>query len=136
MDVPPRKTVIRARKLRREMTLPEVLLWNALRAASDGFRFRRQHPVGPYVLDFFCPSVRLAVEVDGAAHDMGDNPARDEQRDAWLERQGIRTLRIPAREVLADVEVAMTFVRSACAVPFPSTIAFGDGPPPRSGEDF
>jgi very-short-patch-repair endonuclease len=136
MEVPPRKTVIRARKLRRQMTLPEVLLWKVQRAAPDGFKFRRQHPVGPYVVDFYCPSVRLAVEVDGAAHDMGDNPARDENRDAWLEKQGIRSLRIPAREVLADVEAAMMFVLSGCTAPFPSTTTFGGGPPPRSGEDF
>jgi very-short-patch-repair endonuclease len=119
MDVPPRKTVIRARKLRRQMTLPEVLLWKALRAAPEGLKFRRQHPVGPYVLDFFCTSVRLCVEVDGAAHDMGENPARDEQRDAWLERQGIRTLRISAREVLADVEAAMSFILSDCSAHSP-----------------
>jgi len=119
MDVPPRKTVIRARVLRRQMTLPEALLWKALRAAADGFKFRRQHPVGPYVLDFFCVSARLAVEVDGAAHDMGDNPERDEQRDAWLQSRGIRTLRIPAREVPADVEAAMTFILSDCAAHSP-----------------
>jgi very-short-patch-repair endonuclease len=119
MDMPLRKTVIRARMLRREMTLPEVLLWKALRSAPDGFKFRHQHPVGPYVLDFYCSSVRLAVEVDGGAHDMGGNPVRDEQRDAWLERQGIRTLRIPAREVLADVEAAMRFVLSACSAHSP-----------------
>ncbi|HTT85199.1 MAG TPA: endonuclease domain-containing protein [Rhizomicrobium sp.] len=51
------------------MTLPEVLLWNALRGGQlQNLRFRRQHPVGPYILDFYCPSARLAVEVDGAVH--------------------------------------------------------------------
>lgn len=133
MKAPPRRTVVRARTLRREMTLTEVLLWKALRT-QNRFKFRRQHPIGPYVLDFFCASSRLAVEVDGAAHDMGDNPGRDERRDAWLTDQGVRVLRIPAREILKDPEAAMTFVLSACAEPFPST-GFA-GPPPRAGEDF
>nr|WP_324255282.1 DUF559 domain-containing protein [Sphingomonas sp. PL-96] len=57
-----------ARKFRREMSLPEVLLWRELRARPAGLRFRRQHPAGPYVLDFFCSAQRLAVEVDGDAH--------------------------------------------------------------------
>ena len=128
----PRKTVIRARRLRREMTLPEVLLWQQLRAQRR-FKFRRQHPIGPYVLDFFCMSVMIAVEVDGAAHDMGDNPARDARRDEWLAKREIRVLRIPATEVLADLEATTAFVMSACAAAFPST-GFA-GPPPRSGED-
>ena len=131
--VPPRKTVIRARRLRREMTLPEVLLWQRLRA-QHRFKFRRQHPIGPYVLDFFCTSAMMAVEVDGAAHVMGGNPRRDVRRDEWLARQEIRVLRIPARDVLADVEATTAFVLSACAAASPST-GFA-GPPPRSGEDF
>ena len=134
MDVPLRKTVVRARKLRRRMTLPEVLLWKVLRADCGGFKFRRQHPIGPYVLDFFCASTRLAIEVDGAAHDMGRNPERDARRDAWLLGQGVRVLRIPASEVLKDVEAAKSFILSSCTEPLPST-GFA-GPPPRSGEDF
>jgi very-short-patch-repair endonuclease len=133
MRSPPRRTVIRARALRRQMTLPEVLLWKVLRTQKR-FKFRHQHPIGPYVLDFFCMSSRLAVEVDGAAHDMGTNPERDKRRDAWLADQGVRVLRIPAREVLKDLETAMTFILSACTAPLPSTGSAG--PPPRSGEDL
>ena len=93
----PEQTFARARRLRREMTLPEVLLWRHLRRkAVDGLRFRRQHPIGNCVLDFFLPSARLAIEVDGLAHAMGDNPARDARRDAWLASRGVRVLRIPA----------------------------------------
>jgi Protein of unknown function (DUF559) len=61
----PNKAFSRARKLRREMTLPEIVLWQALgKGRLAGLRFRRQNPIGPYILDFYCPSARLAVEVD------------------------------------------------------------------------
>lgn len=99
----PAETVSRARHLRREMTLPEVLLWRELRRkAVEGLRFRRQHPIDRCVVDFYCPSARLAIEVDGFAHAMGDNPARDIRRDAWLASRGIRVLRIPAADILDE----------------------------------
>jgi len=97
----PTLTFKRARSLREQMTLPEVLLWNALRRHGvAGLRFRRQHPVGPYILDFFCPSARLAVEVEGAAHDALDQALRDERRVKWLAGRRIRVLRVPAADIL------------------------------------
>ncbi len=97
----PAETFARARRLRREMTLPEVLLWRDLRRAGvEGVRFRRQHPIGPYVLDFYAAAARLAVEVDGAAHDLAGRVARDGVRDAWLREQGISVLRFNAGDVL------------------------------------
>ena len=101
----PEQTIARARRLRREMTPPEARLWRALRRrAADGLRFRRQHPIGPYVLDFYCDGAKLAVEVDGFAHLTADHPQRDERRDAWLMARGVRTLRIDAREVRDELE--------------------------------
>jgi very-short-patch-repair endonuclease len=76
--------VARARKLRKEMTLPEVLLWRLLRGQPQGVKFRRQHPSSRIGMDFYCLDARLVIEVDGIAHDMGDNPERDLNRDAWL----------------------------------------------------
>jgi very-short-patch-repair endonuclease len=90
----------KARRLRREMTLPERLLWRELRGKPDGIKFRRQHPVGRYVLDFYCASATLGIEVDGIVHDMGDQPQQDLQRDAVLREQGIDVVRIAARDVL------------------------------------
>src|SRR5581483_12302097 len=99
----PRVTKDRAKGLRRTLSLPEVLLWKALKGgAIDRLQFRKQHPIGPYVLDFYCHAVKLAVEVDGASHGFGDRPGRDGQRDAWLAERGIRTLRLPASLVLRD----------------------------------
>src|SRR5215216_260381 len=98
----PLLTFKRARALRRAMTLPEVVLWQALRGGVGGLRFRRQHPIGPYVLDFYCPAIRLAVEVDGAVHDIPNQAAHDLRRDAWLAAQGIQVLRFLAADVLSE----------------------------------
>src|SRR5687768_1840275 len=104
MCVTKRPIVARAKQLRRQLTLAEGLLWQFLRTRPGGFKFRRQHPIGPYVLDFFCREAGLAIEVDGAAHGMGDNPERDARRDERLEAEGIRTLRIGASDVLGEME--------------------------------
>jgi very-short-patch-repair endonuclease len=104
----PRLTKDRAKALRRTMSLPEVLPWKALKGgAIDRLRFRKQHPLGPYILDFYCDAAKLAVEVDGASHGTGDRPVRDERRDAWLAAQGIATLRLPASLILRDVDAAV-----------------------------
>ena len=107
-------TLQRARKLRKEMSLPEVLLWRELRAGPDGFKFRKQHPSGPYVADFFCHRARLIVEVDGEAHNRGNRPERDAGRDAWFRTRGMDVMRIPARDVLRNLEgVVMAIVERA-----------------------
>lgn len=98
----PRRTVRRAKALRRELTPPEVRLWEALRTKRGNLRFRRQHPAGPYVLDFFCARANMAVEIDGFAHDTADRPRRDERRDVWLADRRIDTLGVPASDVLRD----------------------------------
>jgi very-short-patch-repair endonuclease len=107
-------TVWRARKLRRQLSLPEGLLWRELRAKPGGFKFRRQHPIGPYALDFFCHQAALAIEVDGIAHEMGDNPRRDERRDRWLAEHGVMTLRVTAADVLGDMEAVVRLVVHLC----------------------
>ena len=103
-----------ARRLRREMSLPEVLLWRELRGASSGLRFRKQHPIPPYYADFYCAAARLVIEIDGIAHDMGDRPERDAERNRFLDERGYKVLRIPASEVLANPGcIAENIVRAA-----------------------
>ena len=106
------RNVTAARQQRRALSLPEALLWERLRGSPGGVKFRRQHPVGAYVLDFYCAKAKLGIEIDGIAHDMGDRPVRDMQREAWLALQGITVVRIPATEVLKSPdEVAEMLVR-------------------------
>jgi len=89
-----------ARQLRQQMSLPETLLRNLLRKAPDGVIFRRQHPVGPYVVDFYCAKAKVCIEIDGIVHEMGARPERDEQRDIALLALGLEVIRIPASDVL------------------------------------
>ncbi len=120
----PARSVHRAKKLRRELTLPEAMLWRLL--GQSPHKFRKQHPAGPYVLDFFCARANLAVEIDGIAHDMGDNPMRDERRDQWLRANRIDTLRIAARDVLdSPASVAQSIVDTVES----RLVAFGKAPP-------
>ncbi len=69
-----------------------------------GPKFRRQHTVGPYTLDFYCPEARLAVELDGGQHYEGPQREKDVARDAWLENAGIRVLRYSDRDMLLEAE--------------------------------
>ncbi|HPF24479.1 MAG TPA: endonuclease domain-containing protein [Hyphomonas sp.] len=85
----------RARRLRREASATEYRVWLLLSRSQMGVTFRRQHPVGPYFLDYYCPELKLAVEIDGDLHDV----ARDARRDVFLSGKGIRVLRIPASHV-------------------------------------
>ena len=77
------------------MSLPEVLLWKELKGRKVGLHFRRQHPLGPYVLDFYCDEAKLAVEVDGSSHGTDNRPDRDDRRDGWLAGKGIRSSASP-----------------------------------------
>ena len=117
----PKKTVERARDLRGRMSLPEVLLWGALRGRRLGdIRFRRQHPVGPFILDFYCEAARLAVEIDGAGHDHPDQARHDARRTEWLALRGITVMRVSARAVLDNREGVLTAIHDRILNPPPS----------------
>lgn len=109
-----KRTVAIARQLRRNMSPPEHRLWAVLRARPEGLKFRKQHPIGRIVLDFYCPSAKLAIEVDGDVHDMGDNPVRDAVRDRWLGMRGLRVMRFLASDVMKDVEPVLKSILGAC----------------------
>jgi very-short-patch-repair endonuclease len=101
-----RRTLIttRARAMRKAMTEPEAMLWSRLRGRNpDKPTFRRQHPFGSIILDFYCPAARLAVEVDGATHWDDDAQAKDAARDRWPMSQGVRVYRIPAGRIYRDL---------------------------------
>ena len=93
------------------MTPPERRLWAALRGnAVDGFHFRRQQVIAGYVVDFYCDTAKLAIELDGGAHQ--DREKYDQVRDEAISRLGVRVLRI-SNEAMLDVEVATEFIREA-----------------------
>ena len=129
----PLRTRLTAQRLRRELTLPEILLWLCLKGRRlNGLHFRKQHPVGPYILDFYCAEHRLAVEVDGELHALDDRPARDAIRDRWFAERGIATLRITARDVLASPDgAAGRILEYLGAGPLRPS-----GPPPPEGEEL
>ena len=131
------KQVKRARKLRRQMSLPEVLLWKVLQTRPGGFKFRKQFPFENITADFACLERRLIIEVDGEHHSYGDRPRKDDARDAMLKRAGFRVLRLPAKDVLKNMDGAITWILAHCRELGPlHHAAPRHGPPPRSGEEF
>jgi len=83
-----------------------------LRYQQLGYKFRRQYPAGPYVLDFYCPQIRLCVELDGDVH--ADRLAKDATRDAWLASQGIHTIRVTTAQLYEQPERVVEFIHLAC----------------------
>ena len=131
----PPSTVEKARQLRRQMSWPEVILWRRLRLRPAGFKFRRQHPAGPYVLDFFCSEAMLAIEVDGMAHEFERRAESDAARNSWLSARGIETLRISAGDVTRDPDEIVESILAICADRANPLHQPPAGPPPRSGEE-
>ena len=108
-----------ARRMRREPTFNERLLWNLLRNRRlADLKFRRQVPIGPYVADFLCYAHRLIIEADGPQHD----PPADAVRDAWLRDQQFRILRFPNSRITLYPELVLDEIRAAAGIqPYPSS---------------
>jgi very-short-patch-repair endonuclease len=99
-----------ARRLRRDMPVPERVLWKHLRDRRlAGYKFRRQHPIGPFIADFYCADAKLVVEVDSSYHD--GRKQEDQRRTAWLESQGVAVVRASASEISHDVFAVMEWIR-------------------------
>src|SRR5260370_6361389 len=95
-------TTARSRRLRTSMTGTELRIWIRLRGRKlDGWKFRRQQPIGPYYIDFYCPAAKLVVEIDGPRHD-DEQSAYDLRRQAWLEAEGYKVIRFPVHDVDAE----------------------------------
>jgi len=123
-----------ARALRREATPAERLLWEQLRTQRfEGLKFRRQHAVGTYVLDFFCAEPGVAIEIDGSAHETPEQRDRDAERTASLVERRIRVLRFRNEQVFNDMASVLAAIYDACArppawpPPQPSPNALGEG---------
>ena len=96
----------RARELRRGMPPAQRRMWQLLRDRRfAGYKFRREHPLGPYVLDFYCPEARVSIEVDGRQHGFPEEQRRDQKKEAYLLGEGIMTRRFWNRQVTREPEV-------------------------------
>ena len=100
-----------ARHLRRNSTDPERVIWKHLRNRQlDGHKFRRQQPVGSYIVDFVCMEKRLVIEVDGGQH---NESASDVERDKWIESEGFRVIRFWNTQVLGETEAVLSVIIEA-----------------------
>ena len=113
------------------MTRAEALLWSYLRRRGlNGAKFRRQHPIGPYIADFACVSAKLVVEVDGYTHWSADELAHDAKRTKFIESEGWRVLRVTNADVYNDLDGVWRAI--AALIPPP---AAPRRPPPHAGEE-
>jgi len=102
----------RAKELRNHVTHAEMVLWDYLRGNQFGYKFRRQHPVGNFIVDFYCHKLKLAIEVDGSVHNNEDVIEYDEERQKILESEGIKVIRFTNDDVLKNTENVMKKINS------------------------
>jgi 5-methyltetrahydrofolate--homocysteine methyltransferase len=110
------------RLLRNCPSYAERVLWFALRKRQfRGWKFRRQQSIGAYIVDFWCPEARLAIEVDGGTYDVPEAAERDQQRQDWIERQGIKFFRCRNEDVVADLNGVLERLGAILSTPSPSS---------------
>lgn len=104
----PKKTLEQRRRLRRKMTEAEELFWSRVRNKQlDGLRVKRQYGLGPYILDFYIPKYKLAIELDGGVHSIELVIRKDQNKNAFLNENGISVLRLENEIVLKNIEAAL-----------------------------
>jgi very-short-patch-repair endonuclease len=112
-----RELKARRRELRGSLTIAEARLWSCVQHGRLGWKFRRQHSIGPFVVDFYCPSARLAIELDGAAHDSDSAGRYDERRSQYLRSNGIVVVRFLNEDVLKNLEGVLAAIRECLSDP-------------------
>lgn len=116
------RAVTQARRLRKQMTPAEKALWSELRRCRlAGPRFRRQAPVGPFIIDFVCHAAKLAIEIDGGVHDAPDVALQDAERQQWIEGRGYRLMPFTNAEVRSDVKRVSQFLITLASARLPPT---------------
>ena len=109
------KTLQQAHGLRREMTPAEKRLWNHLRMGQlSGLHIRRQHPLGPFIVDFYHATSRTVIEIDGDVHTLPERIEHDRRRAIWLTKRGYRIVRFTNEDVLKRLEGVLEMIRMAC----------------------
>jgi very-short-patch-repair endonuclease len=110
-----------ARELRKQQTPAEARLWQRLRRRQlNGHYFRRQHPIGNFIVDFYCAKAHLVVEVDGDIHDMQEE--YDAARSDWLEERGCRVIRFTNQEISRDLDAVLESILAACEERSPENV--------------
>jgi very-short-patch-repair endonuclease len=111
-----RQKTARARNLRQTSTEVERRLWSKLRDGRlNGLSFRRQHPAGPYILDFYCPQLRLSIELDGGQHAFPLQEIHDQKRSTWLRRCGVTELRVWNNEITQNLDGVLEMIIAMAA---------------------
>lgn len=114
-----------ARSLKKVMTPAENLLWQNLRNRNlNNFKFRRQHPISNFIVDFYCHEIKLVIEVDGAIHFVDDNPEYDKFRTHQLEGFGLKVIRFRNEEVLENMSMVLAEIRKYLT---PNPSPWGEG---------
>ncbi len=103
----------RRRTLRKNQTEAERVLWAQVRNAKLGHHFWRQYSVGPYILDFYSPKLKIAIEVDGGYHEKGETKSYDHQREMYLQGLEVKTIRFRNEEVVSNIEKVIKKIKSA-----------------------
>lgn len=101
------------KKLRKNLTPAEAVLWNTLKGKQlEGRKFRRQHSIGNYIVDFYCPSEKLIIELDGAGHFTYEGSQKDEIRDNYLSSLGLNVIRFENRDLKNNLEAVLKAISS------------------------
>lgn len=106
-----RKTIFKARYLRKEQTIAEEILWKELRNKKLEIRFRRQHPIDMYIIDFYAPEIKLAIELDGSTHKSKDAKEYDRERTDYLELKYINEIRFWNSEIAKDLNKVLNIIK-------------------------
>lgn len=101
-----------AARLRDTMTETEKLLWGKLRLKLLGFKFRRQHPINLFILDFYCHKIKLSIEIDGGYHLTKEQQTRDKERTKILNELGIKEMRFTNKELINNIEIVMSKINA------------------------
>ncbi|HEX2590966.1 MAG TPA: endonuclease domain-containing protein [Rhizomicrobium sp.] len=126
-----------AQQFRQEPSQAERYMWNVLRDKRfTALRFRRQQPIGPYIVDFYCSAAKLVIELDGNLHGRPEHEVRDDARTHWLEQQGLRVIRIWNSNFLRDQQAARRYIAAEIertGLPHPEIRSANFDPPSRGG---
>lgn len=116
-----------AARLRENMTEPEIKLWDYLKTKPLGYKFRRQHPIAGYILDFYCPKPQLSIEIDGGYHLKQEQKEIDAQRTEYLKSVGITEYRFANEEILNQFEKSIEIINSKLRADSPLGVRRGRG---------